>query len=127
MFKWLKSKKQARIEQLEVKVKRLQEHRAWPANINCMQVAELKMQVEQNKTLADNLAHANKYQRDMIGKGLGQVGKQWTAEKIYIARLLKEYHDAGDARVILNGVYQSNHSVDAIQKAIKRWDKKGAK
>lgn len=123
MFKWLKSKKQARIEQLEVKVKRLQEHREWLAN----KVAELKMQVEQNKTLADNLAHANKYQRDMIGKGLGQVGKQWTAEKIYIARLLKEYHDAGDARVILNRVYQSNHSVDAIQKAIKRWDKKGAK
>ena len=123
MFKWLKSKKQARIEQLEVKVKRLLEHREWLAN----KVAELKMQVEQNKTLADNLAHANKYQRDMIGKGLGQVGKQWTAEKICIARLLKEYHDAGDARVILNRVYQSNHSVDAIQKAIKRWDKKGAK
>lgn len=123
MFKWLKSKKQARIEQLEVKVKRLLEHREWLAN----KVAELKMQVEQNKTLADNLAHANKYQRDMIGKGLGQVGKQWTPEKICIARLLKEYHDAGDARVILNRVYQSNHSVDAIQKAIKRWDKKGAK
>lgn len=109
MFNWLKSKKQARIEQLE------RQNISYEIELDYL--AADKKGLEKRINIIES-AHSK--HNDTLAIALGQTGKPFSDEKVYLIKFLNVYYKWKEVAEIINAIYQTNHSPDTIRKAAKR-------
>lgn len=109
MFNWLKSKKQARIEQLERQLAGRDER------IELMETTRKCLEKRINIIESAHSKH-----NDTLAIALGQTGKPFSDEKVYLIKFLNVYYKWKYVAEIVNAIYQTNHSPDTIRKAAKR-------
>lgn len=119
MFNWLKLKEQARIEELERQLAGRDEQLRLAETTRVSLINRIQKDVaiimDQEK---QKIAHDK--QDDTIALALGQTGKPFCEEKVYLIQFLNGYYPWKEVSEIVNNIYETNHSPDTIRKAAKR-------